>query len=414
MLPMKLLVANLCMISSGSICASGCVKHTVVCGIFGFVTATILVLSLSFLRQRVFDFSHPLALCMLAYLLVGMKNCWYLTHALSLLIAGALLHASPLPLLPDIGDGIISGMCCVGFLYLAMIPCGQVLVIVLQLVAPQFLHNAQEYRIQRFVELLPNYDVVCLQELTVFWGIDSFVDLIRAHASSCGLKHFASSGRWPDWPATFAAAGLGVFSKYPIVRSEYSSFSRQAWFEWSAIQRGFLMVELEGPEGKRISVLNIHTTAGLEVLETGVGVSQNKASAVNPVGLDQLLEALLRFEAFSRGADQRIFCGDFNVSKDSLAFTRFREDALRRLKLVDVYPKSPPTFACVDETTGKPLETLLTKPGSQGHPRVIDHVFSDKPCSHARVDHMPASAEHRKLYKYQQVSDHSALEIIWN
>lgn len=247
-----------------------------------------------------------------------------------------------------------------------------------------------------------------------FWGIDSFVDLIRAHASSCGLKHFASSGRWPDWPATFAAAGLGVFSKYPIVRSEYSSFSRQAWFEWSAIQRGFLMVELEGPEGKRISVLNIHTTAGLEVLETGVGVSQNKASAVNPVGLDQLLEALLRFEAFSRGADQRIFCGDFNVSKDSLAFTRFREDALRRLKLVDVYPKSPPTFACVDETTGKPLETLLTKPGSQGHPRVIDHVFSDKPCSHARVDHMPASAEHRKLYKYQQVSDHSALEIIWN
>ena len=69
---------------------------------------------------------------MLAYLLVGMKNCWYLTHALSLLIAGihqtlcarqltlslgvyqtgALLHASPLPLLPDIGDGIISGMCC--------------------------------------------------------------------------------------------------------------------------------------------------------------------------------------------------------------------------------------------------------------------------------------------------------------
>ena len=28
-------------------------------------------------------------------------------------------------------------------------------------------------------------------------------------------------------------------------------------------------------------------------------------------------------------------------------------------------------------------------------------VTKDKPCSHARVDHMPASAEHRKLYKYQ-------------
>ena len=33
--------------------------------------------------------------------------------------------------------------------------------------------------------------------------------------------------------------------------------------------------------------------------------------------------------------------------------------------------------AKVDPETGKPLETLLTKKGSQGHPRVIDHVFSE-------------------------------------
>ena len=45
-------------------------------------------------------------------------------------------------------------------------------------------------------------------------------------------------------------------------RSESFSFSRQAWFEWSAIQRGALMVELEGPNGKKIAVMNIHTTAG--------------------------------------------------------------------------------------------------------------------------------------------------------
>ena len=45
-------------------------------------------------------------------------------------------------------------------------------------------------------------------------------------------------------------------------RSESFSFSRQAWFEWSAIQRGALMVELDGPNGKKIAVMNIHTTAG--------------------------------------------------------------------------------------------------------------------------------------------------------
>lgn len=47
-----------------------------------------------------------------------------------------------------------------------------------------------------------------------------------------------------------------------VGRKEHFSFARQAWFEWSAIQRGALMVEVEGPEGKKIAVLNIHTTAG--------------------------------------------------------------------------------------------------------------------------------------------------------
>mmetsp|Transcript_92232 Transcript_92232/g.112937 ORF Transcript_92232/g.112937 Transcript_92232/m.112937 type:complete len:409 (-) Transcript_92232:9-1235(-) len=408
---MKLLVANVCMMSQGSILC-GSVKHTVVSGIFGFTTAVLAVLNVGFLRQRVLDFQHPVAISMLAYFLMGMRRCGCLAHAFCLLISGLLLSIAPLPLLGSIGSGIVSGLCCLGFLYLAMIPCGNLLTIVLQLVAPSVVHCAQEKRIERFIEFLPACDLVCLQELTVFWGMDAYVDFIRQCASACGLVHYAGSGKWPDWPATFAAAGLGVFSRYPILRSEYFSFSRQAWFEWSAIQRGALMVELDGSNGKKIAVMNIHTTAGLEVLEAGVGVAGS--STPNPVGLDQLLEALSRFEVFSSKAHQRILCGDFNLTKDSIAFDCFRKEALRCLKLVDVYPDCPATFACVDKSTGEPLETLLTKKGSQRHPRVIDHVFSDKKCSHAHVDNMAASAEHAKLYGYQQVSDHSALEIVWD
>ena len=40
----------------------GSVKHTVVSGIFGFITAVIAVLTVDCLRQRVLDFKHPVAL----------------------------------------------------------------------------------------------------------------------------------------------------------------------------------------------------------------------------------------------------------------------------------------------------------------------------------------------------------------
>ena len=94
-----------------------------------------------------------------------------------------------------------------------------------------------------------------------------------------------------------------------------------------------------------------------------------------------------------------------------MAFETFRQAALR-LKLLDMYPDSPPTFACVG-STGQPLETLLTKKSSQGHPCVIDHCFSDRSCRQARVERMAATCAHAELYGYQQVSDHCGLEIVW-
>ncbi|CAJ1358177.1 unnamed protein product [Effrenium voratum] len=395
---MKLASANLCMFSRG-----GCVKCSVQLGLCGLGAASLALLSFEPL-QAVLDIHHPASWCMLAYLLLGMRSCWCLTRALVLLGLGLVLAASPLS---PVGLSIISSLSGLGFLYIAMIPFGQLVTLVLYLVVPQGLYDAQPQRIERFLEYLPSLDVVAIQELTVSWGCDAHVQRIRRFAHTVGLKHFASSGRWPDWPAFYCAAGLVVLSKYPIRRSLYFSFSRQAWFEWSAIQRGALMVELDTPQGK-VALLNVHTTAGLEVLETGVG-RKSLAGKVNPVGLDQLLEALSRFTDFSRGADQRIFCGDFNLSKDSPAFKRFQEEA-RALHLVDVFPNSPPTFGAVDDD-GKPLETLVTKKTTQGNPRVIDHVFSDKVCTHAAVDHMLASPEAGRLHGFQAVSDHSALEV---
>ena len=123
--------------------------------------------------------------------------------------------------------------------------------------------------------------------LTVFWGLDSYVRRLRHLATPKGLVHHASSGRWPSWPATFASSGLELLSRHPVLRSSSFAFRRQAWFEWSAIQRGGLMAELD-VKGQRLAVLNVHTTAGLEVLQVGLGL---RSKGANPVGLQQLLEA---------------------------------------------------------------------------------------------------------------------------
>ena len=84
---MKLLVANLCMMSQGSVLC-GSVKHTVVSGIFGFTMAILAVLNVSFLRRHVLDFRDPVAISMLIYLLIGMRRCGCLTQTLCLLIQG--------------------------------------------------------------------------------------------------------------------------------------------------------------------------------------------------------------------------------------------------------------------------------------------------------------------------------------
>merc|ERR1712107_605781 len=161
-------------------------------------------------------------------------------------------------------------------------------------------------------------------------GLDGHAKFLKKAAEACGLQHFSFSGRWPSLPSIFAASGgLAVLARYPILKTERLTFSRQAWFEWIVIQRGALMTLLQRPDGTTLAVLNLHTTAGLDVIESSLRSSPGSQRA-NPIGLEQLLEALLRFEDFSAAADQRIFCGDFNLRKSSEAFLSFKEEARRK------------------------------------------------------------------------------------
>jgi len=338
--------------------------------------------------------SYTLAL----YVLIGVWSCKGLRYCLPIAcsyILGA-SHGS---------HAVLWILAALGYIFLAMCPCAQLVTCTIRRLRPEWIFDAQEARLQNFCPVLKDYDVVCMQELTLFWGLDGIASKIRDTGIAHGLIHFCNSGRWPAFPATFATSGLAVLSRFPITKTKTFHFSVQSWFEWSIVKRGALMVELEGPSGCKLALLNVHTTSGVEVLESGVGRRAEKQRS-NPSGLTQLLEVLDVFAEFSHSAEHRILCGDFNLPKDSDAFTILKAKA-STLGLQDCFPDSPPTFGCTDE----PQEILLTKPADQGLPKVLDHVFSNKKCQSARVEKLAAPSKSDK--GYQQVSDHRAVAVSW-
>lgn len=289
-----------------------------------------------------------------------------------------------------------------GSLFFLMAPFAMLFTVIGRRIKPALFYDAQEDRVKQFAELVAGYDVVCLQELSIFWGLESHVHEIREKAAEHGLKFFSYSGRWPVWPASFATNGLAVLSRYPITKTELLNFSLQTSFEWHFCQRGSLLVQLEGPNETKISILNLHTTSGVQVLEAGVGQNKDVLSE-NWEAHDQAKDALNRFVEATKDTDHRIVCGDFNMPKDSKAWSDFAEKA-KTFGLDDMYPDCPPTFGCG--------ETMLTAMDERGRPRTLDHVLSNKACSGAEVNHMEASVDMKG--KFQQISDHSAVIVTWD
>lgn len=387
----SLLTANLNMISRDSN-----LRYAVPLGVVGAVVSVLLLVACPPLRWALLDGTVP-SLLLAAFMLAGICRVQGLSWTVSCLLLLLLEHYYEMQ---HFRRALAAG----GYLFLSVSPAGHVIGLVAARLFPAHFYNAQPARVQHFGKLLREYDIACLQELTVTAGKDCFVSEVRAAAAQHGLVHFCSTGRWPVFPALMATSGLVVLSRFPITKVKPFHFTCQSWFEWSIIARGAVMVEVEGPQG-RVAILNVHTTAGTEVVEQGLGA--RKEGAVNAAGLDQLLEVLGAFESFANSAAHKVLCGDFNLDKASPAFQVVKQRA-EALGLQDCFPDSPPTSGCDDE----PLEVLLSAPASRCYPTVIDHVFSNRRASSARVEKMAAPKE---LWgQWQQVSDHRAVAVAWS
>lgn len=297
----------------------------------------------------------------------------------------------------------------------------------LLLFRPDLADNFVGPRLQLFLAHVrsSSYDVICVQEMTVAWGRDAFVrDVIEAlreeYPYSCGTS------RWPSFPATFAATGILVLSKFPIETHVPFAFRRQALFEFNLIARGGLMARIRHPKCPEMPIdfCTVHTTSGLEVLASEVGSEKTNSveKFANPLGLEQLLEAVKRFETFSGHAPGplRIFCGDFNLDAlggpmHQAALSRFRDCAQQKLALADAGPYSDrgagPTFGCTLDD-GSPAEWLMTKPNDLGCKKRLDFIYSNRaavPDSAAVVTMRNDDQASRHLF--QEASDHRGLAL---
>merc|ERR1712007_166063 len=107
----------------------------------------------------------------------------------------------------------------------------------------------------------------------------------------------------------------------------------------------------------------------------------------------------------------RIFCGDFNLDKDTPPFELISSKLKERLSLFDALPSSESTFGAVN-CDSSPTEWLLTFPADRGTQRVLDHIFADRSPIESRVAPLTNDNELTK-HLFQQVSDHRGVEAVF-
>lgn len=114
----------------------------------------------------------------------------------------------------------------------------------------------KELRTQYFIEhILPNYDIVCLQE--VFDLFNSRKERIISAALELGFTGWAESPVPSFWSTCVIDGGLLILSRFPILETAWKEF-RIGTFPDSLCDKGALYCKLD-VGGTPVSVITMHT-----------------------------------------------------------------------------------------------------------------------------------------------------------
>ncbi|KAI9505328.1 hypothetical protein GGI25_003652 [Coemansia spiralis] len=170
----------------------------------------------------------------------------------------------------------------------------------------------KDARLDYFIEhVLPNYDVVCLQEMFEF--ASSRRSRLLAAAQKLGFEFYVVSQRQFLWNVAIDG-GLAILSRYPVVATDTLVYQRGMGPDWIP-KKGVIYAKIRVPTepATHVHLFTTHTQASYgEVVITQPDVKRRLAQLFE---FHNFLEKLLPLER-ARG-EPVVLTGDFNVDSRS-------------------------------------------------------------------------------------------------
>jgi len=170
----------------------------------------------------------------------------------------------------------------------------------------------KDERLNKFLEFLPHFDIICLQE--IFPQLNSRRKKLQAYAKSVGFSEISKPSSLPIFSKKVIGAGLLTLSKIKISKTDFIDFKYSSGYD-SIVNKGVLYSSIKLTPKRSIHIFNLQ-------LQSSKGFSsEEKLNFVvrlkQVVALRNIIDLLLNknstYATDDIFRDPVIVCGDFNI-----------------------------------------------------------------------------------------------------
>jgi endonuclease/exonuclease/phosphatase family metal-dependent hydrolase len=311
-------------------------------------------------------------------------------------------------------------------------------------------------RLEEFIKLLPQFDIICLEEMFGFLNTRKHT-MIR-EAEKAGFLHYSDSTSPSFFTSFLVDGGLLVLSRFPIVATEFRPYP-YGIFSDALSQKGILYVKVQVKD-ETLHLFQTHTQASytgsnkrLSIMTRGDQLALIRAfmqeclakhgwkenemcllvgdlnvDARNPFIESDKVKKYPQYKLYSHLGDKELF-NEYEAMMCILSDNH--NDSLEDL-LHKTYGEHPITYGDTymdDNKEMKPIETVLTLPDDLCSNQSLDYIFQytpraqkpkdqvnpDEQSTKRKLNVVEASARVEKFFvedcEFNQLSDHYGVMV---